>query len=134
MEILKRRDVYWSRPAEVIDDCCLLPGIALAHAPGNGAPAPGTDGGIARDEGRGTESAPADSEGGLNRTPMSCHTHLSVYPPAVTTKLLLFLPLFGELWEVFFFYSLFLRQACVAFSIKQVCNSAEVSHEFCKCV
>lgn len=63
---------------------------------------------------------------------MSCHTHLSVYPPAVTTKLLLFLSLFGELWEVFFFYSLFLRQACVAFSIKQVCNSAEASHEFCK--
>lgn len=41
--------------------------------------------------------------------------------PSSDDKVIFF---FGELLEVFFFYSLFLRQACVAFSIKQICNSA----------
>lgn len=38
------------------------PGTALVHAPENAVPAPGTDDGIAKDEGRGTESATDASE------------------------------------------------------------------------
>lgn len=71
----------------------------------------------------------------------SCHTHLSVicpwwwpqkWTPSFNAHTCFFL-FFDDMLEVFiFFYSLFLRRACVAFSIKQVCNSAEVPLTLCQ--
>lgn len=105
-------------------DSSLPTGTALARVPGNDAPAPGTDGGIVKGEGRGTENALDGSEESIDWPDVPPATSLSVCP-SCDDKLIFF---FGELLKVFFFffYSLFLRQACVAFSIKQVCNSATV--------
>ena len=59
--------------------------------------------------------------------PMSYQSLPTPFTPAVTTKsfsFFFFLFFLVNCWKCFFFYSLFLRRACVAFSIKQICNSA----------
>lgn len=66
MEILKEKHFIFEDQLEFVIYYFLLsqPGTGLAHVPGNGAPAPGTDGeATARGDGRGIESALEDSEG-----------------------------------------------------------------------
>lgn len=106
----------------VVSDVRLFPsGTALAHAPENAVPAPGTDDGIVKDEGHGIESAmegfkQAPTDPGVPPRP-------SPFLPAVMTNLFFFLLFLSNCCKCFPLFS-FLRQASVSFSIKQICNSA----------
>lgn len=55
--------------------------------------------------------------------PMSYQIPPHPFYPSSDDKVIFFFFLVN-CWKCFFFYSLFLRRACVAFSIKQICNSA----------
>lgn len=53
--------------------------------------------------------------------PMSYQIPPHPFYPSSDDKVIFFFFLVN-CWKCFFFYSLFLRRACVAFSIKQICN------------
>lgn len=85
-------------------------GTALAHAPENGVPAPGTDDGIVKDEGRGIESATEGSK--QPPTDPSVPQRPSPFSPAVMTNLYFFLSFFVRLLQVFSFIFFFKTSIC----------------------
>lgn len=94
------------------------PGTALAHAPANGAPAPGIDDGTARGGGRGTENAPDASR----RRPDRSTKSLPPNTAETTTFSFVFL---GELLEVFVSFIPFFKTSLCRFLNKtdlQLCT------------
>lgn len=99
------------------------PGTALVHAPENAVPAPGTDGGIAKDDGRGTESVTDGSENAPTDPRVSPRPSPRTFPSCDDTFTFLSFIFLLDCCKCFLLFS-FLRQASVSFSIKQICNSA----------
>lgn len=92
----------------------LPPGIALARAPGNDAPAPGTDDETAARGGdRGTESALEDSEGSRDRPDVLPNPF--TLKPSSDDKVIFSFCFVGELLEVFFLLFPFFKMSLCRF-------------------
>lgn len=90
--------------ARVVSQIRLFPsGTDLAHAPENGVPAPGTDDGIVKDEGRGIESAMEGSK----QAPTDVPPRPSPFPPSCDDKFIFLSSFFCQIVASVFLYFLF---------------------------